>query len=353
MTDLESTLPKNSSGYEKIDGSSGFSKRQRYCFYAVAVAVTIAVIVGVAAVAGASMYPPVDAAASSGGLKSSDVRTCSLKSGTIKIISSGDSRAFELYVPASAPTSRATLSIIWHGIASNPADIETKMAFKPAADKDGFILAYPVGVGLPKCFNGAGCCATQAIGSPKDDVQFGKDVISFLEDKGCIHPDNVFSTGFSNGAFMTHRMGCQSGLRPDGKPWIKAIAPHSGLMGLARDPDSGCSPGRTVPVLSFHGDDDPTVGYDGKGLLGAGPWRSFVDTMGVWAANNGCKNLVSTQSSASTVCVEDAACHVKYCTVSGGLGHNWSGAPAERVTRPADLDATTMIHAFFSSFVVV
>lgn len=198
------------------------------------------------------------------------------------------------------------------------------------AENERWLAVYPVGTGLIKGFNGAGCCP----GVRADDVQFAKDIISYLMTEMCFDSNNVFSTGFSNGGFMTHRLACEV---PE---LFKGFAVHSGLIGK----DFDCSPSQGVPMLMVHGDADTTVPYYGNGN-----WDAFADVAGRWANNNACgseDNAMSTLSTETSQCVRYNNCGkgvpLEYCTVVG-LAHKWSGS------RNFDVEFTAYLFDFFMS----
>lgn len=69
-----------------------------------------------------------------------------------------------------------------------------------------------------------------------------------VEQDQCIDEEHVFATGFSMGGYFTHHIACE---RPD----FRAAAPHSG--GTIADLGT-CSTGH-VPIIIFHGTDDPLI----------------------------------------------------------------------------------------------
>ena len=264
---------------------------------------------------------------------------CTLASGMIE---HGGGR-FEWYVP-STDVSLLPLVVVWHGIASNPTQIEEKTQFKLLADEHGVAVVYPVGVGTPPSFNGAGCCSAWSIGTERDDVAFAREIIVHVsETHACVDPHAVFTAGFSNGGFMSHRLACEAGFRLDGRPWFRAFASHSGLRGA----QYVCPHGQgRVPYLAFHADDDAVVGIDGSGLVGT-PFTPLSYLTGDWVVRNGCLHQpLVHNASATTTCTDWGSCGVLVCVVHG-LRHNWSGDPRLRASRPDDLHASRTIVDFF------
>lgn len=248
---------------------------------------------------------------------------------TIQLTSSGQSRSFDLFVPKSLANGDPRAAVfVWHGFSGTPIKMQSITKASMQAELYKWFVVYPKGTGLIKGFNGAGCCP----GVTANDVQFAKDIVMWLKTEMCLDDSRVFSTGFSNGGFMSNRLGCEA---PD---VFKAIAPHSGTMGKT----FFCNPSRGVPVLMFHGDADPTVPF-----FGNGQWFSFAEVATKWAALNQCDEATARDSytSETTTCVRYDSCGrdnvpFEYCEISG-LAHSWSGE------RNFDVDATGHLFKFF------
>ena len=71
-----------------------------------------------------------------------------------------------------------------------------------------------------------------------------------------IDAGRVYSTGQSNGGFMSHRLAC------DAADMIAATGLSAGSSPWA-DHETNCQPARPVPILAFHGRRDTLVPYTG------------------------------------------------------------------------------------------
>lgn len=248
---------------------------------------------------------------------------------TIQITSSGKTRSFDLFVPKSLASNDPRAAVfVWHGFSGSPSKMQTITKASMQGELYKWFVVYPKGTGLIKGFNGAGCCP----GVSADDVQFARDIVEWLKMEMCLDTSRVFSTGFSNGGFMSNRLGCEAA------DVFKAIAPHSGTMGKTFT----CNPSKGVPVMMFHGDADPTVPF-----FGNGQWFSFAEVATKWATLNECKEGTARDgfTSETTTCVRYDSCGrdnvpFEYCEISG-LAHNWSGE------RDYDVDATGHLFKFF------
>jgi polyhydroxybutyrate depolymerase len=124
------------------------------------------------------------------------------------------------------------------------------------------------------------------------DVSFFTSIKSKLVSDGCVVPSRVFSLGYSNGGFMTHRIACESA--NSGSNLVAAAALHSGAHGdydgvYANGPWNSCNSATHIPVIGFHGTSDKTVPFNGgknPSPWGTAVWGSFYQTMGIWSAQN-------------------------------------------------------------------
>jgi polyhydroxybutyrate depolymerase len=254
------------------------------------------------------------------------------------IVSGGLERSYHLYVPTTYRSTRPMpLVFNFHGLGSNGADqfFYSELAF--LAEKFKFILVSPNGVG--NSWNGGFCCGIAAA-QQIDDVGFTSDMIDEISSEYCVNPDRIYSTGISNGGFMSYRLACDLADR------IAAIGPVA-----AANLTISCEPSRPVPVIAMNGTDDLLVSYAG-GLA----------SVEGWAAGNGCSEqteVVYDEGEVTCVayqdCAEDATAEL--CTIDGG-GHNWPGAidlfELDPVTywwaghTTQDIDASREIWKFFA-----
>jgi poly(3-hydroxybutyrate) depolymerase/glycerophosphoryl diester phosphodiesterase len=200
------------------------------------------------------------------------------------------------------------------------------------------------------------------------DVQWIAALLDQVESTTCIDTNRVYVTGMSNGAMMTSTLSCALADR------FAAAAPVAGIT----DP-AGCAPARPVPVMTFHGTDDPFLAYDGglgpkaldlpasdgsgsigdqasSGLSVPSDLAAAVpDRVKAWAARNDCSEGNGTTTIGDVTPQQwtcpDGADVVLY-TVNGG-GHTWPGSAfdpsIEALVGPTttSVDATALIWQFF------
>jgi len=189
------------------------------------------------------------------------------------------------------------------------------------------------------------------------DSDFLDLVLDEAEANLCIDTNRVYFTGHSNGAFMTSAMVCDHADR------IAAAAPVSGIQLI-----DGCDPANPVPIVTFHGTEDPFVPYsggvgsavsklpspDGTGSLAdvveespdttvaADDTMDVQEVTAVWAERNGCNAEVTEEKVADDITTLTWDCPNGADTVvyriEGG-GHTWPGS--EFLAGAVDLVGTT------------
>jgi polyhydroxybutyrate depolymerase len=247
--------------------------------------------------------------------------SCSGKTGVagdrpVTLTVAGKERTFDLHVPAKYDASKRTpLVFLFHGYTQTAAQIATATHFAATADARGMIVAFPTGIS--NSFNAGDCCGT-AVSDKIDDVAFTRAMITAIDAEYCVDAKRVFSTGFSNGGFLSYFLACELADK------IAAVAPVSG--GLRVDP-AACKPKRPVPLLHIHGTNDIVVPYNGGG---AGNARPVTESVGAFKTKNGCTagagKVVYTKGDVSCTKWDGCAANadVELCTVTGG-GHQWPG----------------------------
>ena len=207
--------------------------------------------------------------------------------------------------------------------------------------------------------DGAICVSGLACRKGVDDVAYFRALLADIESRIALDPRRVFVTGFSNGAAMAQRLGCEAADR------VTAIAPVSGENQFAL---AGCTPAAPVSVLDIHGTLDACWPYAGGpgGCIESGRYVSVAATLAGWAARNGCAAVpLRTPLPAAPVPDGTSLTRHRYagCTAGGDLvhieivghGHFWpDGWPyaSRRLlggTMSRHFDANEAIVAFFAN----
>lgn len=246
------------------------------------------------------------------------------------------SRAYRLFTPLSLDRSEpAPLVLVLAGVGNTAQDMVTATDFDRMAETGEFIVAYPEGA--DETWNAGYCCLGGAETGP-DDVAFLTRVIDDVEATHQVDPGRIFAVGFSAGAMMAYKLGCDLAER------IAGVGSVAGAMVLDE-----CRPSRPVSVMEIHGTADGLVPYEGGRTAGGAtqpspPTREVVQR---WAELNGCPTPpATTREGVLTTAVWpdcSAGTSVKLITIEGG-GHTWF-AP---LLGPANgaLDATRVIWDF-------
>ncbi len=191
-----------------------------------------------------------------------------------KLTSSGRERTYHLYVPPSLNGAQpAPLLFVFHGAGGNV--LSDLGAYTWLADRDGFLLAGPDGSN--KRWN-AGVDDEIKATNDSDDVAFVRDMITTLSGEFKVDSTRIYTTGFSNGAALCHRLAAEM---PD---LLAAVAGAGGTM--AKATEKRLKPGASIPVMLMIGADDSMFGR--KGDLRGGTFLSADETARLWARHNGC-----------------------------------------------------------------
>lgn len=259
----------------------------------------------------------------------------------------GIMRNYNVHVPPGfSDSDTLPLVLNLHGLLMNAVSQETYSGFSPIADRERFIVVYANGISNSwNTFN-------IPYHGGVDDVGFLSALIDTLHTHYHINLNRVYSTGMSNGGFMSYRLACELSGR------IAAIASVTGSM-----TDSMmyyCNPARPVPVMRIHGTSDLIVNYNGSAAI------LPVDTCNAyWKHRNACPGAVDVQAIPNMVTNDnctaerytwtdcDNQSQVVFYKITDG-GHTWPGADdmfggiAGATNR--DFNASEAIWEFFNQY---
>ncbi|WMN12393.1 PHB depolymerase family esterase [Marivirga salinae] len=258
------------------------------------------------------------------------------------IIHDNEEREYIMYIPASYdPTIASPLVLCFHGYTSSANTIMSYSGFNQIADTANFIVVYPQGTLLNG--NTHWNVGGWTLNSTADDVGFTNALLDSISAEYTIDSSKVYSTGMSNGGFMSFLLACQLSER------IAAVASVTGSM--TPEIFNDCDPQHPTPVLQIHGNADGTVPYSGASWT-----KSIKQVVEYWVDFN------NTTASADTTDIDDintndgskvekimftqgdSCSSVVHYKVKGG-DHTWPGAWGNM-----DIKASAIVWDFISQF---
>jgi polyhydroxybutyrate depolymerase len=267
-------------------------------------------------------------------------------SGTL--VSGGLTREFILYVPA-AYTGNIAVPLVFnlHGYTSNNLEQLFYADFRPIADTANFLMVLPNGT---LDAQGNRFWNTFLGNSNVDDVGYMRDLLNYLQANYNIDANRVYSTGMSNGGFLSYSLACEMNDR------ITAIASVTGSM--IQSKLNACNPQRPVPVMEIHGTADNTVPYNG---LPAGTFVSIPSLLNAWVGFNNCDPTPTITQVPNTNTTD--GCTAERQVYSGGEkgstvehykinagGHTWPGSAFVIGVTNLDINACKEIWRFFRQY---
>ena len=262
------------------------------------------------------------------------------------MLAGGLIREYRLYVPAiyTRTTGAVPLLLNLHGYGSNNLEQENYGDFRAIADTANFLVVHPNGVF--DAANNRNWNTFGPRGSGVDDVAFLSTLIDTLARRYRLDLNRVYSTGMSNGGFMSYELACQLGNR------VAAIASVTGSMTAGRL--AGCTGIRPVPVLEIHGTDDRTVPNPGGMAL---QFVAIPTLLNSWVQRNGC-NPTPTVTAVPDINTADGCTAersvwaggrngsvVEHFRIIGG-GHTWPGTAFPNGTTNQDINASREVWRF-------
>jgi poly(hydroxyalkanoate) depolymerase family esterase len=260
------------------------------------------------------------------------------------------SRDYKLYIPSLRSREGLPLIVMLHGCTQSPDDFAAGTRMNSLAEEHGFLVAYPAQDSLAnarRCWNWfKPQDQRRGRGEPSLIAGITREV---MRDHP-VDPGRIYIAGLSAG-------GAAAAIMADAYPDLyAAVGVHSGLpAGAATDLSSafdamrmgakiGDRPGRFVPAIIFHGENDPIVNPSNGGALAAQALRRATELSrttehGEAPGGHAYVRTTYADQTGRTVC--------EHWSIRGA-GHAWAGGSGSGShTDPQGPDASRHMVRFF------
>lgn len=273
----------------------------------------------------------------------------------------GDKRTYRLKIPEGYTNEKPLpLVLALHGAFSSGRKMERFSGFSALADKEGFIVVYPDGIGLFGLLRhwNAGFCCGRAMTANWNDTAFLVGLIDVLSEQLAVDTKRIYLVGISNGGMLAHRFAAENPQR------IAAVALVASAVGARwqgqGEMQSVFPPSLPVPAIIIHAKDDPVIPFEG----GRGDDRDDVEYLGpkdavaFWCGVNQCGEApvenIRLHEKGDWIrwdtCMDGS--EVAFLAVDKG-GHAWPGQqtnPPSGNTSVDEISATEAAWRFMSRF---
>ena len=254
------------------------------------------------------------------------------------IFINGTYRHFIIYIPDIYDSVEPTpLVFNLHGRTSNAASQMWYGDFRDIADTANFIIVHPQGL-----LDFTGVTHWNLGQSTVDDIGFLDSLYYQLVSIYNINLDQVYSTGMSNGGYMSYYLACEMSDK------IAAIASVTGAMSSYTQ--LICNPTHPTPIMEIHGTADAVVLFN-----------DIVNGLEYWRDYNNC-NLIADTTIIQDLNLGDLSTveHIVYNNGDNGVttelfkvingGHTWPGSIFSNGVTNYDINASIEIWKFFSRY---
>lgn len=197
-----------------------------------------------------------------------------------------DGVAHEFILELPEDTQGAPLVILLHGYGNTAKSFRSSIHFEEKANPLGYAVVYVTGAANPGD-------ATSAVGwnsgmsaEGNDDVGFLTALAEYLQKEYSLNEERTYAVGFSNGAFMTHRLAMEA------SDTFTAVVSVAGMM-----PEEiwiNRNESNDVGVFQITGEKDDVVPKNSDGSAKYSKAPAIEDVMDYWVKANG---LEATESS--------------------------------------------------------
>jgi polyhydroxybutyrate depolymerase len=221
----------------------------------------------------------------------------------------GLTRFYDLYVPETTGAEARPLVLDLHGFTSSAGQQRTWSGVRELAEAERLYAAWPSAIDASW---------NAVIGDPGiDDVGFLRSLVQELARRHEVDFARIYVTGFSQGGVLTQRLACEA------SDLFAAFVSMAGS--IVAGSEQRCGSPRPVPILTWRGENDELVPYDGGVVSLPGLTYSLLsarDVFDFWRGRNQCGAGVTRDNlSSDSFCDEAASCgagtRTRFCTVQG------------------------------------
>ena len=188
-------------------------------------------------------------------------------------------RYYYIYKPSNLNINKSIpLLFALHGYGSTAQRHFSYTNYEPISDTNNIVVIYPQGYPMRTTFASSSShwnSGGWTVGSDVNDVGFIDTVIDLVSEKIAIDETRIYSSGMSNGGFMSYHLACKLSSK------IAAVASVTGSM--SPETLSECKPSHPTPILQIHGLQDYTVPYSGLSYM-----ESIPTVIDYWTEFNSC-----------------------------------------------------------------
>ena len=232
----------------------------------------------------------------------------------------------------------APLVLMLHGYGGSAESFRRDVRFEEPANERGYAVAYVTGAPDPNDPASANGWNSGLGIEGNEDTEFLVSLADYLINACSLDENRIYAVGFSNGAFMIHRLAMEAG------GTFRACVSVAGFM-----PESvwnSRNAGNQISFFQVTGEKDDVVPKESDGSAAYAGAPSIETVMEYWAESNGLKSGETTEVGKGSLLTryseEDRQAQVWHLSVKDGR-HSW---PDKKIS---GIDMNAMILDFFGS----
>ena len=215
-------------------------------------------------------------------------------------------------------TEGAPLVLMLPGYGNTAEAFRGTVHFEETANPSGYAVVYVTGAPDPKNPGSAIGWHSDSAVEGNRDVEFLVSLAEYLQETYSLDPARTYAVGFSNGAFMVHRLAAEAG---------DSFAACVSVAGLMPESVWETRPEENrIGFFQITGEKDDVVPKNSDGSARYAKAPAIEDVMVYWAASNGLKQQESSRTENGSVLTkytgESASQQVWNLFVAGGH-HSW------------------------------